>query len=81
MKLPSWTKNQSDEVIKYFKDNPNAQYKSFEVRSNNSNLVGTILKQGDNVRIYRDDVFKSISNGSGGFGQTTNAITNLNIYP
>lgn len=79
--MTSWTKNQRDEVIKYFKDNPNVQYKSFEVRSNNSNLSGTILNQGDNVRIYRDDVFNSISNGSDGFGQTINAINNSVIFP
>jgi hypothetical protein len=68
-------------VIKYFKDNPNAQYKTFEVRSDNSKSAGTILKQGDEVRIYRDDVFKSISNGNDGFGQTINAINNTVIFP
>ena len=68
-------------MIKYFKDNPNVQYKSFEVRSNLDPNKGYIIKQTDNVRIYRDDVFKSISNGNDGFGQTINAITNLVIYP
>ena len=68
-------------MIKYFKDNPNAQYKSFEVRSNLDPDKGYIIEKGDNVRIYRDDVFKSISNGSDDFGQTINAINNTVVFP
>jgi hypothetical protein len=67
-------------VIKYFKDNPNVQYKTFTVKSQTLG-PNDIIQYNSEVRIYRDDVFKSISNGSDGFGQTINAITNLVIYP
>ena len=50
------------------------QYIEFEVRSANSNLPpGSPVSQGDKVRVYREDVFKSISDGNGALG-STNAV-------
>ncbi|CAI9429317.1 hypothetical protein MSHRCOH1_03815 [Candidatus Ornithobacterium hominis] len=62
-----WTPNQKSELINVFRDNPNKKFIEFEVRTNN-----TILKdlkspekfiQGVKVRIYREDVYKIISDG------------------
>ena len=62
-----WTANQKSELIDVFKNNPNKKYIEFEVRSDNDILLEkgapkNFNKQ-KNVRIYREDVYKIISEG------------------
>jgi hypothetical protein len=66
-----WTSNQKSELIDWFKKHPNDEYITFEVRSHDL-LETDIIELGSQVRIYRTDVWKSISNGSGGFGSIYN---------
>jgi ribosome-interacting GTPase 1 len=61
----SWTSNQKTELIEWFKNNPTKNFITFEVRSNLDPTKGYIIKQTDKVRIYKTDVWKSISNGKG----------------
>lgn len=66
-----WTPNQRSELIDIFSNNPNKQYIEFEVRTANNMLPqGSPVSQGQIVRVYREDVFKTISNGSGNIGST-----------
>jgi CxxC motif-containing protein len=66
-----WTPNQKSQLIDVFKKNPNKKYIEFEVRTVSSKLpADSPVKTGDIIRIYRDDVYKTISNGSDEFGET-----------
>ena len=62
-----WTANQKSELIDVFKNNPNKKYIEFEVRSSKSELQKFNLPEnfstGSRVRIYREDVYKIISEG------------------
>ena len=62
-----WTANQKSELIDVFKNNPNKKYIEFEVRSDKKylgNLANDIdFNQNRKVRIYREDVYKIISEG------------------
>ena len=62
-----WTANQKSELIDIFKNNPNKKYIEFEVRSDKKylgNLATDIdFNQNRKVRIYREDVYKIISEG------------------
>ena len=62
-----WTANQKSELIDVFKNNPNKKYIEFEVRSDKKylgNLATDIdFNQNRKVRIYREDVYKIISEG------------------
>lgn len=62
-----WTKNQKSELIDVFKNNPNKKYIEFEVRTNNKFLkeanAPKDFMQDIKVRIYREDVYKIISEG------------------
>ncbi|MGV4600730.1 hypothetical protein, partial [Ornithobacterium rhinotracheale] len=66
-KTSPWTPNQKSELINVFRDNPNKKFIEFEVRTNN--IILKDLKspekfiQGVKVRIYREDVYKIISDG------------------
>ena len=74
-----WTTNQNTEIINKFETNnckidaQGRKYLDFEVRSSDAKLMEiaidadftNFLKQGDIIRIYKDEVFKSISNGDG----------------
>lgn len=55
-------------------------YITFEVRSYDLN-ESDIIELGSKVRIYRSDVFKSNSDGNGGFLKTLQALTDIIIYP
>lgn len=70
-----WTDNQRKEIIDKFTkqkgvltDANGAQYLEFEVK-NTSEFLGKIdgnfIKQGDKIRIYKTDIYKSVSNGDG----------------
>ena len=63
-----WTANQKSELIDVFKNNPNKKYIEFEVRSSKSELQKFNLPEnfstGSRVRIYREDVYKIISEGN-----------------
>lgn len=64
--LSSWTPNQKTEVINYFKNNPSKEFITMEVRTSDDLLEAagiTTLNQGDNIRLYRQDVYKTLSNG------------------
>ncbi|WP_206019653.1 hypothetical protein [Runella sp. SP2] len=71
-----WTDNQATELIDIFKRKTPTPptYIEFEVRTSAPELlkqgVPLGLTTGTTVRIYRSDVYKTISNGGGGFGQT-----------
>lgn len=59
-----WTDNQKSELINIFRDDKTREFIEFEVRSADKNLpkdMGGNIK----VRIYRDDVYKVISNEAG----------------
>lgn len=60
-----WTANQKSELIDVFKNNPDKKYIEFEVRSSKSELQKFNLPEnfltGSIVRIYREDVYKIIS--------------------
>ncbi|QYS89497.1 hypothetical protein [Flavobacterium davisii] len=70
-----WTTNQKSEIIDKFTtgkgvltDANGAQYLEFEVKNTNetlSKLDGNFLKSGDKIRVYKTDIYKSISNGDG----------------
>lgn len=68
-----WTENQLSEIIQPFKDNPNLQYINFEVRSamdiiaKNAKILPPNFRTGLKIRLYRQDVLKTIQNQSGGF--------------
>ena len=62
-----WTANQKSELIDVFKNNPNKKYIEFQVRRNNTLLkeanAPEKFRQGITIRIYREDVYKIISEG------------------
>jgi len=62
-----WTANQKSELIDVFKNNPNKKYIEFQVRTNNTLLkeanAPEKFRQGTTIRIYREDVYKIISEG------------------
>ncbi len=67
-----WTPNQKSELINRFKDNSNLEYIEFEVRSELSRYPNTPFTQTNKkVRIYREDVFKTTSDGNGTINPTT----------
>ena len=63
-----WTPNQKSEIIDVFSGNNPPDYIEFEIRNGtdffelNKNKV---LKSNTKIRIYKEDVYKSISNGDG----------------
>ena len=57
-----WTANQKRELIDVFKNNPNKKYIEFEVRSDKL-PISSPIKKTDKIRIYREDVYKIISEG------------------
>lgn len=81
--ISPWTPNQQTLIVDKFEyhptRNPNPpDYLEFEVRASNAELdkAGSHLRQGDKVRIYRGDVYKSIGNGDG------NTIVNtIQMFP
>ncbi len=76
--LAGWTPNQKSEIINLFKNDSDLDYVTIELRSANERLVGTNVQQGDFIRLYRNDVFKTTSDGQGGFGQIIQmSITNF----
>ena len=69
-----WTANQRTEIIDKFKNNyPDVKtdnlgsYLEFEVKSSSTYFkdYDELLETGDKIRIYKTDVYKSISNGDG----------------
>nr|WP_197063974.1 UDP-N-acetylenolpyruvoylglucosamine reductase [Capnocytophaga canimorsus] len=62
-----WTANQKSELIDVFKNNPDKKYIEFEVRTNNKFLkeanAPKDFEQDIKIRIYREDVYKIISEG------------------
>ncbi|QPH39446.1 hypothetical protein [Pedobacter endophyticus] len=67
----AWSKNQKMEIINFFRDNPD-EYILMKVRSTNLNLDkagAEMIRQGSEIRLYRKDVYKSISDASGTFGK------------
>lgn len=57
-----WIANQKSELIDVFKNNPNKKYIEFEVRSDKL-PINSPIKKTDKIRIYREDVYKIISEG------------------
>lgn len=68
----AWSANQNKEIISYFKNNPDVEFIKMEVRTDNKFLQNTPIKQGVEVRLYRGDVYKTISDGNGNFGKSIN---------
>ncbi len=69
-----WTPNQSSEIIDKFTsgngvltDTKGLQYVELEVKSSANYFkdYGGVLKTGDKIRIYKNEIYKSISNGDG----------------
>ena len=69
-----WTDNQLDELVNVFKNDKNISYIEFEVRTSDDLLsiqgAPANFIQSSRIRIYREDVFKTISNNKGQFGET-----------
>ena len=66
-----WTKNQKSELIDRFRNNKDLDYIEFEARSDLSKFPSTPLSATDNkVRVYRDDIFKTTSDGNGNINAT-----------
>jgi len=62
-----WTENQNSQILDRFTNDPALQFIDLEVKSSSdyfSKQQG-FLKSGDKIRIYRNDIYKSISNGNG----------------
>ena len=76
-----WTANQKSELIEVFKNSNNIDkpYINFEVRTDIDKLraqgAPKNFIQGQIIRIYRDDVFKTISDGTGQFQETIKMST------
>ena len=69
-----WTTNQKSEIIDKFTngkgvltDSQGAKYLEIDVKSSQTYFEkqGGFLKTGDKIRIYKSDIYKSISNGDG----------------
>lgn len=58
-----WTPNQKEEIIDFFKDNPNEKFITLEIRSANKFLEDSPVKKNGLVRLYREDIYKTLSNG------------------
>ncbi len=62
-----WTTNQKEELINAFK-NTDKPYLEFEVRSTLDKLpVNSPVKTQDKIRLYKEDLYKIISDGDGNF--------------
>lgn len=70
-----WTINQRTEIIDKFTsgkgvltDSKGAKYLEFDIKSSENILSradNNFIRQGDKIRIYKTDIYKSISNGDG----------------
>ena len=67
-----WTGNQRSEIMDLFKNDESREFIEFEVRNNAAYFQGLTggspfanTNSVKKVRIYRDDVYKSVSNGDG----------------
>ena len=58
-----WTPNQKSEIIDKFKDDPNLEYITLEVRTVDVGRNNIEFGYESQIRLYREDVYKSISNG------------------
>ncbi|WP_254050314.1 hypothetical protein [Myroides sp. N17-2] len=59
-----WTDNQWSELIEIFQNNKNLPFIEYQIRSIDSNLPKN-LRGNIDIRIYREDVYKIISDGAG----------------
>ena len=78
--LSGWTPNQKTEIIRYFKNNPDKEFITMEVRTRNDLLERAgiqEIKQGDRIRLYRQDVYKTLSNGDN-YDPVFQKIINMN---
>lgn len=57
-----WTDNQKSELINIFKNDTSKEFIEFEVRSDKL-PINSPVKKTERVRIYREDVYKIISEG------------------
>jgi len=85
-----WTTNQKSEIIEKFRNNEGSidldgrQYLDFEVRNTDDTLskkatdgdFSNFLQRGDKIRVYKDDIYKSISNGDGVLLETKKIFNN-----
>jgi len=63
-----WTDNQYNDIIKQFETQPSPEFLEFEIRNNNDYfklILNSPIKNGSKVRIYKSDIYKSISSGDG----------------
>ncbi|MRI64291.1 UDP-N-acetylenolpyruvoylglucosamine reductase [Ornithobacterium rhinotracheale] len=69
-KTSPWTPNQKSELINVFRDNPNKKFIEFEVRTELEKLpIDSPIKTKDKVRVYKEEVYKIISDGNSNFGE------------
>ncbi|MGQ3644006.1 hypothetical protein ACT8O7_05885, partial [Ornithobacterium rhinotracheale] len=62
--------NQKSELINVFRDNPNKKFIEFEVRTELEKLpIDSPIKTKDKVRVYKEEVYKIISDGNSNFGE------------
>jgi hypothetical protein len=67
-----WSPNQKSEIITVFKNDKSKQFIRMTIRTETNRLkeLGLKLSKGDEVRLYREDVFKTISDGTGNYKET-----------
>ncbi len=63
-----WTPNQKEEIIHFFRDNLD-EYITLKIRSTNTTLLSKgidteIINYGMEVRLYREDIYKTLNNGN-----------------
>ena len=61
-----WTENQKSELLQLFKQDANRSFIEFEVRSERTKLIeqNAPFSTEQKIRIYRDDVYKAVKDGS-----------------
>jgi len=78
--LSDWTPNQKTEIIHYFKNDADKEFITLEIRTITDKMRKAgiqELKQGDRIRLYRQDVYKTLSNGDN-YNPVFQKIINMN---
>lgn len=74
-----WTTNQKEEIIHFFRDNPDTEFIALEFRSQSYPTNSFNLEAGFEARLYREDVYKTLSDGidtNPQFGEVINMNSN-----
>ncbi len=78
--LSDWTPNQKTEIIHYFKNDADKEFITLEIRTTTKRMREAgiqKIEQGDKIRLYRQDVYKALSNGDN-YNPVFQKIINMN---